>query len=142
MRLLCVGPFAAWRGVEGYGWAGLERITPVRQVRCWLDPPWFWPGSRALLDEECSLGNWGMGPEAFTPAGLADRAPAPCLPPLVPPQGKMSNYATDLFMPIFAEIQRLTGARSYTDKVGWGGVGGPLGFAHDPMCMPLPLPLR
>lgn len=32
-------------------------------------------------------------------------------------QGKMSNYATDLFMPIFNEIQRLTGARSYTDKV-------------------------
>lgn len=29
----------------------------------------------------------------------------------------MSNYATDLFMPIFDEIQRLTGARTYTDKV-------------------------
>ena len=33
-------------------------------------------------------------------------------------QNKMSNYATDLFTPIFAEIQRLTGARDYTDKVG------------------------
>jgi hypothetical protein len=36
------------------------------------------------------------------------------------PQGKMSNYATDLFMPIFDEIARLTGARPYTDKVGHG----------------------
>jgi alanyl-tRNA synthetase len=29
----------------------------------------------------------------------------------------MSNYATDLFGPIFDEIQRVTGARTYTDKV-------------------------
>eukprot|EP00878_Enallax_costatus_P013646 GHUV01014269.1.p1 GENE.GHUV01014269.1~~GHUV01014269.1.p1 ORF type:complete len:806 (+),score=287.63 GHUV01014269.1:1306-3723(+) len=33
-------------------------------------------------------------------------------------QGKMSNYATDLFGPIFDEITRVTGARPYTDKVG------------------------
>lgn len=36
---------------------------------------------------------------------------------LLLPQGKMSNYATDLFGPIFDEIQRVTGARTYTDKV-------------------------
>lgn len=35
-------------------------------------------------------------------------------------QGKMSNYATDLFTPIFAKIQELTKARDYTDKVGAG----------------------
>jgi hypothetical protein len=29
----------------------------------------------------------------------------------------MSNYATDLFMPIFDEIRAITGAREYTDKV-------------------------
>lgn len=33
-------------------------------------------------------------------------------------QGKMSNYATDLFSPIFEEIKKVTGAREYTDKVG------------------------
>jgi alanyl-tRNA synthetase len=47
-------------------------------------------------------------------------------------QGKMSNYATDLFMPIFDEITRLTGARPYTDKVGprggEAGRGGRGGF--------------
>lgn len=32
-------------------------------------------------------------------------------------QGQMSNYATDLFGPIFDEIQKVTGARTYTDKV-------------------------
>ena len=29
----------------------------------------------------------------------------------------MSNYASDIFTPIFDEIRRLTGARAYTDKV-------------------------
>ena len=32
-------------------------------------------------------------------------------------QNQMSNYATDLFTPIFDKIQAITGARSYTDKV-------------------------
>lgn len=33
-------------------------------------------------------------------------------------QGKMSNYATDAFTPIFDAIQRLSGAEPYTDRVG------------------------
>jgi alanyl-tRNA synthetase len=33
-------------------------------------------------------------------------------------QGKMSNYATDLFTPIFDEIARVSGARPYTDRIG------------------------
>jgi alanyl-tRNA synthetase len=33
-------------------------------------------------------------------------------------QGKMSNYATDLFTPIFEEIRQVTGARPYTDLIG------------------------
>lgn len=32
-------------------------------------------------------------------------------------QDKTSNYATDIFSPIFDKIQRVTGARTYTDKV-------------------------
>jgi alanyl-tRNA synthetase len=33
-------------------------------------------------------------------------------------QDKRSNYDTDVFMPLFARIQELTGARSYTGKLG------------------------
>ena len=32
-------------------------------------------------------------------------------------QNKVSNYATDIFSPIFDAIQAITGARPYTDKV-------------------------
>ncbi|DBB11178.1 hypothetical protein WJX82_002672 [Trebouxia sp. C0006] len=39
-------------------------------------------------------------------------------------QDKMSNYATDVFAPIFAQIQKVTGAEPYTDKVGSEDVGG------------------
>lgn len=33
-------------------------------------------------------------------------------------QNKSSNYATDIFTPLFAQIQKVTGARDYTDKYG------------------------
>lgn len=33
-------------------------------------------------------------------------------------QGKMSNYATDVFGPLFDEISRITGCEPYTDKIG------------------------
>lgn len=32
-------------------------------------------------------------------------------------QNKVSNYATDIFSPIFDAIRAVTGARPYTDKV-------------------------
>ena len=32
-------------------------------------------------------------------------------------QDKVSNYATDIFAPIFEAVQRVSGARAYTDKV-------------------------
>ena len=32
-------------------------------------------------------------------------------------QDKVSNYATDAFTPIFAEIQAVSGAPAYTDRV-------------------------
>ncbi|KAH8196292.1 hypothetical protein TruAng_009540 [Truncatella angustata] len=33
-------------------------------------------------------------------------------------QNKSSNYATDIFAPLFKQIQKVTGARDYTDKYG------------------------
>ena len=38
-------------------------------------------------------------------------------------QGKDSNYDTDIFMPIFAQISEVTGARPYSRKVGADDVG-------------------
>eukprot|EP00891_Asterochloris_glomerata_P009564 jgi/Astpho2/9564/fgenesh1_pm.00146_%23_11_t len=39
-------------------------------------------------------------------------------------QNKVSNYATDVFGPIFEQIQKATGAEAYTDRVGKDDVGG------------------
>ncbi|KAK7984125.1 alanyl-trna synthetase [Apiospora arundinis] len=39
-------------------------------------------------------------------------------------QDKISNYATDIFTPLFAKIQEVTGAREYTDKYGKDDVDG------------------
>ncbi|KAK9796680.1 hypothetical protein WJX73_008232 [Symbiochloris irregularis] len=39
-------------------------------------------------------------------------------------QDKMSNYATDIFAPIFRAIQEASGAPTYSDKVGAEDVGG------------------
>lgn len=39
-------------------------------------------------------------------------------------QNKSSNYATDIFTPLFAKIQEVTGAREYTDKYGKDDVDG------------------
>ncbi|KAL8304776.1 hypothetical protein RB600_007922 [Gaeumannomyces tritici] len=39
-------------------------------------------------------------------------------------QDKTSNYGTDVFAPLFARIQEVTGARSYTDKYGKEDVDG------------------
>ncbi|KAL2122835.1 hypothetical protein VTJ04DRAFT_3290 [Mycothermus thermophilus] len=39
-------------------------------------------------------------------------------------QDKVSNYATDIFTPLFARIQEVTGARPYSDKYGKDDVDG------------------
>ncbi|XXH03032.1 hypothetical protein Hte_009422 [Hypoxylon texense] len=39
-------------------------------------------------------------------------------------QNKSSNYATDIFSPLFEKIQEVTGARQYTDKYGKDDVDG------------------
>ena len=38
-------------------------------------------------------------------------------------QGKDSNYDTDIFMPIFAQISKVTGAKPYSGKVGADDIG-------------------
>lgn len=37
-------------------------------------------------------------------------------------QDQVSNYATDVFTPIFAEIQAISGAPPYTDRVRFSDV--------------------
>jgi alanyl-tRNA synthetase len=39
-------------------------------------------------------------------------------------QNKKSNYATDIFMPLFQQIEKVTGARPYTDNYGKDDVDG------------------
>jgi alanyl-tRNA synthetase len=39
-------------------------------------------------------------------------------------QNKLSNYDTDLFLPIFNKIQNLTGARPYSGKIGTNDIDG------------------
>ncbi|EPE10223.1 alanyl-trna synthetase [Ophiostoma piceae UAMH 11346] len=39
-------------------------------------------------------------------------------------QNKISNYATDIFTPLFDRVQEVTGARAYTDKYGKDDVDG------------------
>ena len=45
-------------------------------------------------------------------------------------QDKRSNYDTDAFVPLFAEIQRVTGSESYTGKLGADDAA--VGFKYDP----------
>lgn len=39
-------------------------------------------------------------------------------------QDKSSNYATDIFTPLFKQIEEVTGARPYSDKYGADDVDG------------------
>ena len=39
-------------------------------------------------------------------------------------QDKMSNYDTDIFMPVIVRIQELTGVHPFTRKIGAGDVDG------------------
>ena len=39
-------------------------------------------------------------------------------------QGKWSNYDADLFMPIFPAIEKATGCRAHTGKMGYEDING------------------